>query len=138
MVPLQRTRSSVRLFCFGRPGRNFTESEQLSTRRLQPVLSALDRHQKTITAWRAAWAVGRPAAEQVVDCHGITPRELAVLSLFAEGLNLNAAGRRLGISPRTVAKHQENLQRKLATSDRLTTVLRAQRMGLVPTETSKA
>ncbi|MBB2948504.1 DNA-binding NarL/FixJ family response regulator [Actinoplanes lutulentus] len=71
------------------------------------------------------------AAEIAAD-HGITPRELAVLTAFAEGLPVAAAARRLGISPRTVAKHQENLQRKLSTADRLNTVLRAQWLGLVP------
>ncbi|MGW3069074.1 response regulator transcription factor [Streptomyces sp. NPDC001130] len=40
--------------------------------------------------------------------------------------------RRLGISVRTVHKHVENIYRKLGTRDRLGTVLRAQRLGLVP------
>jgi DNA-binding CsgD family transcriptional regulator len=132
MMPLSRSSSAVRLFGIGRPDGNFTEAEQQHARRLQPVLAALDRHQEVIAAWRAGWAADPHDPERLVGDHGITPRELAVLSLFAEGLSVSAAGRRLGISPRTVAKHQENLQRKLATADRLTTVLRAQRLGLVP------
>lgn len=42
-------------------------------------------------------------------------------------------GRRLGISERTVHKHIANVYRKLGTRDRVSTVLRAQRLGLVPT-----
>ncbi|OJF14211.1 regulatory LuxR family protein [Couchioplanes caeruleus] len=138
MVPLSWSSSEVRLFGIGRPDGNFTESEQLKVRRLQRALTALDRHQNTISGWRAARVTDPPDAEQRVGDHGITPRELAVLCLFAKGLSINAAGRRLGISPRTVAKHQENLQRKLATPDRLNTVLCAQRLGLVPGKTARA
>ncbi|WP_024287480.1 helix-turn-helix transcriptional regulator [Cellulomonas sp. KRMCY2] len=61
----------------------------------------------------------------------LTNREHAVLALMAEGLIAQAIGHRLGVSPRTVAKHQERIYRKLDTSDRLTTVLRAQAAGLV-------
>jgi len=62
----------------------------------------------------------------------ITPREHEVLVLLGEGLTARAVARRLGLSPRTVNKHQENLYRKLGTSDRLSTVLRGQRLGLTP------
>ncbi|GLZ28025.1 hypothetical protein Lesp02_02150 [Lentzea sp. NBRC 105346] len=64
---------------------------------------------------------------------GITPRELDVLQLLCEGLTADAIARRLDVSARTVTKHQERLYRKLGTSDRLTTVLRAQRLGIVIT-----
>ena len=54
-----------------------------------------------------------------------------MLALLADGLSPHEIGQRLGISPRTATKHQENLQRKLRTRDRINTVLRAQQMGLV-------
>lgn len=63
---------------------------------------------------------------------GLTRREQQVLELIADGLTAEAIGRRLRVSPRTVAKHQERMYRKFGTSDRLTTVLRAQRLGLLP------
>ena len=61
----------------------------------------------------------------------LTDRERAVLLLMSEGLIAQAIGRRLGVSPRTVTKHQERIYRKLETTDRLTAVLRAQAEGLV-------
>ncbi|WP_281356251.1 LuxR C-terminal-related transcriptional regulator [Acrocarpospora macrocephala] len=57
---------------------------------------------------------------------------MTVLTLVAQGLTGTAIGRRLGISPRTVTKHQEKLYRKLQVSDRVTAVLRAQSWGLLP------
>ncbi len=88
-------------------------------------------------------AVGSPAAGPVERPAGLggaadapsppvlTDRELAVLGLMAEGLIARAIGHRLGVSPRTVAKHQERIYRKLRTQDRLTTVLHARAAGLV-------
>ncbi len=62
----------------------------------------------------------------------LTGREHAVLTLLVGGLTATAIAHRLGTSPRTVHKHLENLYRKLGASDRLTAVLRAQRLGLLP------
>lgn len=132
MLPLRRGGNSVRLFGIARPGRDFTAAERQYAHRLQSVLSGLDRHQQTMATWRAGCATDPEAAAGHAADLGITPRELAVLTLLAEGMTVGQVGRRLGISPRTVAKHQENLRRKLASTDRLNTVLRAQRLGLVP------
>lgn len=60
----------------------------------------------------------------------LTPREREVLRLLGDGLTADAIGRRLGVSPRTVHKHQQNLYRKLGTTDRLAAVLHGQRLGL--------
>jgi DNA-binding CsgD family transcriptional regulator len=59
----------------------------------------------------------------------LTARETAVLDLMADGLITAAIARQLGISPHTVRKHIENIYRKLDTHDRVSTVLRAQRLG---------
>lgn len=66
------------------------------------------------------------------DRPGLTHREQQILELIAAGLTAVAIAHRLRLSPRTVAKHQERMYRKFGTSDRLTTVLRAQRVGLLP------
>ena len=62
---------------------------------------------------------------------GLTLREQQILVLLGDGLTAQAIARRLSLSPRTVAKHQERMYRKFGTSDRLTTVLHAQRLGLL-------
>lgn len=62
----------------------------------------------------------------------LTSAERRVLTMMATGLTAAAMAARLGISPRTVNKHQEHLYRKLGTRDRLETVLRAKSMGLLP------
>ncbi|MFV2087768.1 LuxR C-terminal-related transcriptional regulator [Micromonospora sp. LOL_021] len=72
------------------------------------------------------------AAVPPVRLPRLTVREQQILRLLADGLTARAIGHRLLLSPRTVAKHQERMYRKFGTSDRLTTVLRAQRLGLLP------
>jgi DNA-binding NarL/FixJ family response regulator len=67
-----------------------------------------------------------------VDPVAVTDRELAVLGLMADGMIAAAIARRLGISPRTVSKHIENIYRKLGAHDRTTAVLRSQAMGFLP------
>jgi DNA-binding NarL/FixJ family response regulator len=52
-------------------------------------------------------------------------------------MTAEAIGRRLGISNRTVHKHTENLYRKLAATDRLMAVLRAQALGLLPSTAAR-
>ncbi|CAL9516387.1 hypothetical protein SUDANB95_03711 [Actinosynnema sp. ALI-1.44] len=66
-----------------------------------------------------------------VPDHGLTEREHEVLTVLAQGLTAEAIARRMDISPRTVHRHLQNVYRKLGTTDRLSTVLRAQSMGLL-------
>ncbi|MEV0678921.1 AAA family ATPase [Actinosynnema sp. NPDC050436] len=63
--------------------------------------------------------------------HGLTDREHTVLEVLAQGLTADAIARRMDISPRTVHRHLQHLYRKLGTADRLSTVLRAQSLGLL-------
>lgn len=62
----------------------------------------------------------------------LTTRELAVLGLLDEGLTAAAIARRLQISVRTVHKHLERIYAKLEVPDRLSAVLAARRIGVVP------
>jgi ATP/maltotriose-dependent transcriptional regulator MalT len=63
--------------------------------------------------------------------HNLTPRELTVLTHLGSGLAARTIAQHIGVSTHTVNKHLENLYRKLGTSDRLTTVLHAQSLGLL-------
>jgi DNA-binding CsgD family transcriptional regulator len=119
-VPIGRSGGTTRIVAIGRSGRNFTAAEIAVLARMRPLLLKVDAHARTLTT-------GTTASR----AHGLTERESAVLALLADGLPLSTIGRRLGIAPRTVAKHQENIQRKLGTADRLNTVLRAQALSIV-------
>ncbi|GGI09015.1 response regulator transcription factor [Egicoccus halophilus] len=61
----------------------------------------------------------------------LTPRELEVLQLLAEGLTNQQVGTRLGLSARTVKTHVQNLLVKLDVPDRTGAVARAFRLGLI-------
>jgi DNA-binding CsgD family transcriptional regulator len=130
VIPLGAGDDTVRFVGLGRPGRNFGPRELEYARRVQPAVVALARHSVTLTRWRAAAPADLDREQRARDL-GLTPREVGVLVLLADGLSEREIGRRLAISPRTVAKHQEKLHRKLGTTDRLGTVLSAQRLGLV-------
>ncbi|MDN5859207.1 MAG: helix-turn-helix transcriptional regulator, partial [Pseudonocardia sp.] len=72
-----------------------------------------------------------PDATEVANAVRLTPRELAVLDLLAAGHTAGAMGRRLQIAERTVQKHLERIYTKLGVTDRLSAVLRAQRIGVL-------
>lgn len=61
----------------------------------------------------------------------LTPRELEVLELLAEGLPNKAIADRLGISDQTVKFHVASLMGKLGASNRVETVRAAVRRGLI-------
>jgi DNA-binding CsgD family transcriptional regulator len=127
-LPVRLVGGEYRAFVVSRPGEDFTELDLALARRIQSVLVGLDRQASALAAH-----VGVPCqVERGVTETGLSDRELAVLSLLPGGLTATAIARRLNISPRTVHKHLENIYRKLRTRDRLTTVLRAQELGLLP------
>jgi DNA-binding CsgD family transcriptional regulator len=61
----------------------------------------------------------------------LTPRELEVLSLTAEGLTSKEIGRHLGISPRTADVHRTHLIHKLGLRNRVEAVHYAIRSGIL-------
>ena len=71
---------------------------------------------------RAGQRNSRPAA--------VTPRELEVLTLLAEGNDQNQIARELGISPKTVATHIQHLLAKFGAHSRAQLVAHAYKHGL--------
>lgn len=69
------------------------------------------------------------AVEPLVE--PLTPRELEILQLIAEGLANKAIARRLGISDHTVKFHTTAIFGKLSVSSRTEAVVRASRAGLI-------
>lgn len=61
----------------------------------------------------------------------LTPRELDVLQLLAEGLTNKAIAQRLEISEHTVKFHVNAIMSKLAAQSRTEAVVRATRLGLI-------
>ena len=61
----------------------------------------------------------------------LTPRELDVLGLLAEGLQHEEIGRRLGISSETVRTHLRKASERLGASTRTQAVATALRQGLI-------
>ena len=66
-----------------------------------------------------------------VSVEHLTPRELQVLALLAEGLSNRGIAARLHISDQTVKFHVASIMGKLGTANRVETVRLAVRRGLI-------
>ena len=69
--------------------------------------------------------------EEQTTATELTPRELEVLRLVAEGLTNQAIAERLGLSRRTVDAHRNNLMRKLGLHEVTELVKYALRRGII-------
>jgi DNA-binding CsgD family transcriptional regulator len=107
-----------------RPADRYTAQELGLAVAVRPLVVALVRHADTLAACPGT------AAAAGDELH-LTAREVAVLTLCAEGRTTASCARRLGVSPRTVHKHLENAYRKLGVRDRLSAVLRAHAAGVI-------
>jgi len=61
----------------------------------------------------------------------LTPREIEVLELAAEGTSIPELGAELALSPDTVRTHLKNIYAKLGVHNRTSAVTRAMRLGLI-------
>jgi two-component system nitrate/nitrite response regulator NarL len=77
----------------------------------------------------AVLPVREPLPEMAME--ELTPRELEVLQLMAEGLSNRAIGLRLEISEHTVKFHVNAILGKLGAQSRTEAVVRATRLGLI-------
>lgn len=74
---------------------------------------------------------GRPEAEESHTPSDLTEREQEILTYLAEGLNNDEIAASLVISPKTVARHRENIMRKLNLHSRAELVRYAIRKGII-------
>ena len=81
---------------------------------------------------RESEPVSLPLALPVVAGERLTPRELEVLRLVADGLDNRVIGGRLGITRSTVKHHLEAVYAKLGVHGRMEAVRQGVRRGLVP------
>jgi ATP/maltotriose-dependent transcriptional regulator MalT len=93
---------------------------------------ALDPAQVLATLGRAGAAVSEPGADMPGEAASVlTPRELDVLRLVAQGMSNPDIARRLVLSEHTVHRHLANILRKLGLSSRAAAAAWAVRAGLV-------
>lgn len=118
-IPLDRSSHAIRALVVGRPRDDFSERDRAYAQRARPFLRAIDQRLRA-----------KAPPEAAPD--PLTRRELIVLALLAQGLTAVAIAHRLAITPHTVSKHQQSIYRKLAVHDRLSAVLTAQRLALLP------
>jgi two-component system, NarL family, response regulator NreC len=84
---------------------------------------------------RAIDAYAEKALAAPVDAYDtLTTREREVLQLAAESSSASEIAARLGISPRTVETHRENLMRKLGLQSQTDLIRYALRRGILPLE----
>ncbi len=72
---------------------------------------------------------GNPAAQRTL---GLSPREMGVLALIADGLSNREIAARLNVSPNTVKTHVARVLEKLEVSRRTAALARARELGLLP------
>ncbi|MET7486642.1 LuxR C-terminal-related transcriptional regulator [Streptomyces sp. NPDC005538] len=134
-LPLPGTATPVTGCMVYRAGGDFTEDHVRIAEQMQPLLAGVEQQRQLLERWRATTTP--PEAAEVTADSGLTPRQVTVLLLLADALTASAIAHRLGISVRTVHKHVESLYRRLGTRDRVSTVLRAQEIGLLPRRTGR-
>jgi DNA-binding NarL/FixJ family response regulator len=71
---------------------------------------------------------------QVVKDHGLTSREVEVLSVIAQGHSLNEVASILQVSRNTTATHVKNIYSKLNITSRAEAALAASAMGIIHTD----
>ena len=79
-------------------------------------------------------AAGHRVARRREGPAGLTPREIEVLRLLAQGLSNKEIAARLSISPKTAGNHVEHIYAKIDASSRATASLFAMQHGLLPEE----
>lgn len=77
-------------------------------------------------------AVGRPIRRSHAEGpKKLTPREIEVLGLLAQGLPNKSIAKQLGISPKTVGNHIERVYSKLDVTNRAAAAMAAMQYGLI-------
>jgi DNA-binding CsgD family transcriptional regulator len=105
---------------FARQGEDFGDDDLRHLARIQPVVA-------DVVALAGLRRMPWPG-----DGPHLTTRETEVLVLLARGHTCTRIGRALGASPRTVEVHLGRIYAKLGVRDRLSAVLAAYDLGLIP------
>ncbi len=102
---------------------------------LSQALRALGHHERAATeaaTAREAFALlGAPADAKRLSGDELSPREVDILRLVAQGLNDDDIAQRLFLSPHTVHRHVANIRTKLGVPSRAAAVAHANGLGLL-------
>ncbi|MCC7024067.1 MAG: hypothetical protein IT338_14685 [Thermomicrobiales bacterium] len=126
MAALQRVLGADRLAAIVAEGRKLSRREAVAT---ALSVAPYSGRGASITLLPGASAAAQDADAESGDLPDLTPREMEVLRLLAEGLSDKEIGARLTISPQTVAKHVGSLRRKLGAPSRTAAATLAVRRG---------
>src|SRR5262249_22163099 len=128
----RRTRGSSR-----RCARAYARSSRAPPRRKRSW-PPLKRRRRAWLFWNRRWVerlraatLFFPAAHLARPREALTPREVKVLAMVAEGLSNKTIARRLGISEHTVKFHVSSIFAKLGVSSRTEAVTLGVRRGLI-------
>jgi two-component system response regulator NreC len=100
---------------------------------LQPALARwlLEDYRRLLSQTQATPGLSLEESRPAKGLDILSPRELQVLELVAQGLSNPQIGERLGISPKTVARHRERIMSKLNLHSCTELVKFAIRSGLI-------
>jgi len=121
-VPIHVREHELVSFVFNRKGRDFSDRDRACLESIRPHLGDLYRLSGELEGARAAWGVPKPPIDP-----GLTPREREVLDWLGAGKTDRDISDILGISPRTVQKHLQQIYEKLGVETRTAAVVRAMR-----------
>lgn len=105
-------------------------SQGVSPRYAEKLLAAVAAEQRSADAG-AETDAGRPASSVQPLVEPLSPREIHILRLIAEGLSNEEIGRRLFLALSTVKGHNRNIYGKLQVRRRTEAVARARELGLL-------
>ncbi len=105
--------------------------EDVDSEKLAAALYAVSRGLLVLNPLLALPSLSTAPSADSSAADALTPRELEVLALVAEGLPNKAIAARLGISEHTVKFHVNSVMSKLSVQSRTEAVVRATRLGLI-------
>ncbi|MBI3401833.1 MAG: response regulator transcription factor [Acidobacteria bacterium] len=125
----------MRVLLVGSPSRRARVRSQLSSASIEvvgefPSLAAAQAADLDVDGIVVAPDESRAGGEDEFE-EPLTPREIQVLELLAEGLPNKAIAERLSISDQTVKFHVSSISGKLGAANRTDAVRRAVRRGLI-------
>lgn len=124
-LPLHHADGWLVSFVLNRSGRDFSDRELALLDAMRTPLARLFGHTTWLRRMDREWRASRPDAPALAAPLWLSPRQREVLRWVAAGKTDRDVGAILGISPRTVHKHLQNVYAQLGVENRTAAVMRA-------------